>query len=871
MKYPDFEHDQLAHEQNFISDPTRRSANKPKRSFFRKFLRFVGGLILLGLVSMAVGGGVAGGYVYSLYRELPSIARLEAFSPSLVTTVFDRKNEQIGEFFIEKRTLVTFADLPANFINALLAAEDKRFFQHFGVDPIGFGRALLANLRSGKFGQGASTLTQQLTRGLFLSPEKKVPRKIKEWMLAVQIEQRYKQLEQDSRKAKQKILELYANQFYWGHGAYGVAAAAKLYFGKELNELDLGECAMLAGLIQLPAVYSPLIHPEIAKKRQTYVLNRMVVEGYIRQGTFRITGQTLAALRGEKDFPADLVPKLAALQNQTFATVEAFRPALEQAIGKELTAQYQSLIMPAAAEGETANKALVQPFKKKPVPERQLDKAPYFVEYVRQYLEDRYGSRVYQDGLQVYTTLDLHLQDAAQKALQEGLRSIQKRHGFKLLDREKTPEERAERLQAFAQTDWKNPPEKGQLLHAVVTKVEAKQIQAQLKDFAGTIDADGFKWAGKDPAKLAQADDIVLVKVLEVDAEKKTVKLALDLEPLLEGAFLAIEPKTGHILAMIGGYDFYRSKFNRAVQALRQPGSSFKPFIYLSALERGLTPADVMVDEPISFQNWSPKNFSGTFEGAMTIRYALEHSVNVIAAKLIEQIGPPKIVDTARRLGINSYLNPYPSLALGGSEVLLVELVSAYCTFANRGFRVEPIAVTKVLDRDGKVLEENVPRARQAVAEDVNYILVSLLEGVCKRGTAAAANKLGRPVGGKTGTTNDTTDALFVGFSPTLAAGVWVGYDENRKSIGAKETGGRAALPIWIDFMAEALKDTAVEDFPVPPGVRFVQIERKSGLLAAPQCGQPFTEVFKKGTEPKEYCYQKNYGPISDEGFYTEE
>jgi penicillin-binding protein 1A len=512
---------------------------------------------------------------------------------------------------------------------------------------------------------------------------------------------------------------------------------------------------------------------------------------------------------------------------------------------------------------ETAKRARVQPFKKTRIPEHQIDKAPYFVEHVRQYLEDRYGSGVYQDGLQVYTTLDLHLQDVAQNVLQEGLRTIQKRHGFKLIDRDKTPEEREEKLQIIEQEEWKKPPKKEALVHAIVTRVTAEQIQVKIKDYIGTIDPQGFQWADKDPKKLVQVNDIVLVKVTEIDEEKHSLKLELDLEPLLEGAIISIDPKTGHILTMVGGYDFYRSKFNRAVQALRQPGSSFKPFVYLTALERGFTPANIIVDEPVTFmidprtnQTWSPRNFTEEYKGPITLRQAMEESINVVSAKLIDQIGPHAVIDTARRLGISSYLNPYPSLALGGSEVYLQELVSAYCAFANRGFRVEPIFVTKVLDHEGNVLEENVPRARQVIAEDTTYILVSMMQGVIQRGTGAAAKKLGRPLAGKTGTTNDNTDALFIGFSPSLVTGVWVGYDENRKSIGRRETGGRAALPIWMAFMEEALKDTPIEEFPVSAGVSLVQIDPKTGLLWSQQCGEPFTEVFKKGTEPREYCYQ---------------
>jgi penicillin-binding protein 1A len=710
--------------------------------------------------------------------------------------VYDRHEELIGEFFIERRVLVSYEELPQDFVNALLAVEDKRFFEHFGIDPIGFGRAVINNIQARKFVEGASTLTQQLTRVLFLSPEKKVVRKIKEWMLAIQIEQKYRNLEQTKEKAKQKILALYANQLYLGHGAYGVQSAAKLYFGKSVWELDLGECAMLAGLPQRPAAYSPITHPEIAKQRQEHVLKRMVIEGYI-------------------------TPK---------QKKEAFE----------------------------------KPFEKKKLPDHQINKSPYFVEHVRQYLEERYGYRVYQEGLQVYTTLDLQLQNVAQAALQENLRIIQKRHGFQLIDKEKTPEERAEKVKLIKQYEWKNSPQEGDVLHAIVTDVSSKQISVTLGEYVGTIDKQGFEWTKKNLRKILQPDDIVLVKVDKVDEENRSLRLTLDMEPLLEGALLSIDPKNGHILVMVGGYDFYRSKFNRAVQALRQPGSAFKPFVYLTALERGMTPADIIVDEPVTFvideqteQFWSPRNFSGTHKGPMRLRHALETSTNVVAAKLIDQIGPHAVIDTARRLGISAHLNPYPSLALGGSEVYLLEMVSAYCAFANRGYHVEPVFVTKVLDSEGNVLELNVPRAHQVVSEDTTYLLVSMMEGVVQRGTAVRAKALGRPLAGKTGTTNDNTDAWFIGYSPSLVAGVWVGYDENRKPIGKRETGGRAALPIWMAFLEEALKDSPIEEFPVPAGVSFVQIDSRTGLLAAPQCGSDvYTEVFKKGTEPREYCYQ---------------
>ncbi len=793
MKYPEYR-PETAHDAE-ITDSKPKHAGR-KSSFGRKFFRFLWGVCIIALILTAISSGIAGGILYSFYTELPDIGRLEKFRPSLVTKVYDRNEELIGEFFIEKRSLVTFDEMPQDYVNALLAVEDKRFWEHFGIDVVGFSRAMLRNLRARSFAEGASTITQQLTRLLFLSPEKQIPRKLKEMMLAIQIERKYRAEFGSKEEAKKKILELYTNQFYWGHGVYGLRSAAKLFFGKDVDELDLGECAMLAGILQRPASHSPIRHPEQAKKRQKHVLDRMVAEGFIT--------------------------------------------------------------------AEQAKEAYEKPFEKQELPQRQINKAPYFVEYVRQYLEEQYGYRVYQEGLEVYTTLDLHLQDVAREAVQKNLRDIQKRHGFRYIDKDITPEKRQEKLKAIQEHEWKNPVKKGDVLHAVVTAIRANQIAVNLAGYTGTISQKNFQQLLKEPQKVFEVDDIILVEVREIDEENQRLSLKLELEPLLEGALLSIDPRTGYILSMIGGYDFFRSRFNRAVQALRQPGSSFKPFVYLTALERGFTPATIIIDEPYEVvlnpktgETWRPKNFSGKHKGPMRLRRALETSTNVIAAKLIQQVGVHAVIDTARRLGITTYLNPYPSLALGGSEVYLKEMVSAYCAFANSGYRIEPVFVTKVLDSQGNVLEENVPRARQVLAEDTTYLLVSMMEGVVQRGTATRAKVLGRPLAGKTGTTNDNTNAWFIGYSPSLVTGVWVGYDESRKTIGRRETGGRAALPVWIAFMKEALKDVPIEEFPVPAGISVVSIDTVTGLLAAPGCsGEPWPEVFKKGTEPKEYCYQ---------------
>ncbi|PID56523.1 penicillin-binding protein 1A [candidate division KSB3 bacterium] len=768
---------------------------KPPRSFSRTLFRVVKVCFLLVLVSGAIGTGIAGGILYSLYTELPDINRLEKFRPSLVTRVYDRNEELIGEFFIQKRALLQYDEIPKDFINALIAVEDKRFWTHFGVDPIGFARAMVANVKSGSFAEGASTVTQQLTRLLFLSSEKKIPRKLKEMMLAIKIEEKYRKLLGSKETAKKKVLEIYSNQFYWGHGAYGLHSAAKLYFGKAVDDLDLGECAMLAGILQRPAGHSPIRNIEQAKARQKHVLARMVEEGFI--------------------------------------------------------------------SAEQAKKAADEPYIKHILPEHQINKAPYFVEYVRQYLEEEYGYRVYQEGLEVHTTLDLHLQDTAREAVRKNLRNFQKRHGYQLYDQDISPEQREERIKIFQEKEWKAVPQKDDIVHAIVTGIERDRIDVRLGEYRGAIVRKHFKGRFKTPSKHLKRDDIILVKVLEADDAGQALTLQLDLEPMVEGALLSIDPRTGHILAMIGGYDFYRSKFNRAVQALRQPGSSFKPFVYLTALERGFTPATIVVDEPYKIvtnpqtgESWMPVNYGGGHKGPMRLRHALETSTNVVAAKLIEQVGIHSVIDTARRLGITTHLNPYPSLALGASEVYMKEIVSAYCAFANRGYRIEPVFITKVLDSQKNVLEENIPRARQVLAEDTTYLLVSMMEGVVQRGTAAKAKALGRPLAGKTGTTNDSTNAWFIGYSPSLVAGAWVGYDESRKTLGSKETGGKAALPIWMDFMKEALKDTPPEEFPVPAGLTFIDIDTATGLLTAPGCsGEVLKEGFKKGTEPKEFCY----------------
>lgn len=765
-------------------------------SIVRKFL-------IVTSILFSIGLGAAGGMVYVYLQDLPPISKLEEFEPSLITNVYSEEGELIGEFFEEKRILVNYSDLPKHLINAIVAKEDRRFYQHNGIDFYGIARALIANLKSGKHTEGASTITQQLARVLFLTPEKIYERKIKEILLALQIEKRY---------SKEEILNLYFNQIYFGHGAYGVEAAAQIYFNKSVKDLTLAECAMLAGLPRSPRYYSPILYPDKAKQRRKHVLEWMVKEGKISV--------------------------------------------------------------------EEAKEAAEEPFRQKVAPvQKQVNKAPYFIEYVRQYLEDKYQSRtVHRSGLNVYTTLNLKMQAAAVKTLQQGLRDLDKRQGFRPIKRDKNEEELKAELEKIQQEEWISAPEVNQVLHGIVTRITTKKATIQMGNYRGSLPRERIAWTRKSLEAVLKPGDLILVKVVEKNEETGEYILAYDQEPLVEGALIAIDPRTGYIKALVGGYDFYRSKFNRATQALRQPGSSFKPFIYTTAIEKGYTPSSQIDDSPMVLvdpqtgREWQPENYTHRYYGPTTLRVALEKSRNIVAAKLLLKIGIPQVISTARRMGVVSYLSPYPSLALGSSEVTLLEMVSAYSIFANQGILIEPTFITKITDRNGKVLEENIPRVQEVLSESTAAVMVSMLKGVVERGTATKAKVLNRPLAGKTGTTNDYTDAWFIGFSPSLVAGVWIGFDE-KKTLGRGETGGKAALPVWINFMKEALDNEPPEEFLVPDSVRVVKMDARSGLLANGACGGSMViQAFKKGTEPKEFCndgfgyYEDRY----DENSYYE-
>jgi len=752
-----------------MASPERaQSAFGPQRSVLRRVILIGFWSVVLALV---VGFGVAAGIFAAFLKDLPSLDGLEEYQPSIATTLYTDQDEPFHSFYEQRRILVPLDKIPANLKQAVLAVEDSRFFEHHGLSARAIARALIMNVLARRKAQGGSTITQQLARGLFLTPEKNISRKIKEALLSVEIEKRY---------SKEKILELYFNLVYFGHGAYGVEAAAQTYFKKSVGELALAEAAMLAGLPSAPNRFSPIVDPQRARRRRDHVLNRMVDEKVIT--------------RAEAD----------------------------------------------AASRTPFNETLFT---------RSSVIAPYFVEHVRQLLEETYGAyALYNTGLKVYTTLNLRMHRAAEDALVGGLRELDKAHGYRPVKAEGL----RGRIGPYA-------PRPGEILPGTVVKVKPKSIEVQLGRYRGEIQLESLKWTKlSDPADTFREGAPILVQVLAVNDQRKTLDLGLEQHPELEGAFVALDPRDGAIKAMIGGYDFERSKFNRATQAKRQPGSAFKPFIYAAAFDRGLTPSTVIDDSPISFHTrvggqlveWSPRNFDRKFRGPITLRRALENSINVVTVKLLQEVGVDPVVRLAHQVGIESELRREMALALGVSEVTPLELVSAYGVFANGGVRAEPFAIRRVTDQQGRTLEQHVTETQEVMRPETAYVLVNVMKGVIQRGTGVRARVLDRPLAGKTGTTDDATDLWFVGFSPSLVAGVWIGYDIKR-SLGSAETGGRLALPIWIQFMQKALTGAEAEDFPVPENLVAVRVDHQTGRPTSPGSSDAIMEYFIKGAEPK--------------------
>ena len=806
----------------------RATSSTPSRRWLGRALWAFLALSVAGAATLAVSWSV-------LSRDADSFLTLFALRvPKTITKVLDHDGNVIGIFAEEHRVVIPYGDIPKAFVNALIATEDSDFWGHSGVSARGLMRSGWNFVTSfGRRREGASTLTMQLIRTVTAKRQKRLDRKLKEIILARKLERAY---------SKKQILEMYANEVYFGGGRYGIEAAAEFYFGKSAPQLNVEECALLAGLVQNPNWYNPY-NPDpkaraAAKARRNHVLLRMVKEDYLKP-------------------------------------------------------QEASLLIdkPIRLARENAHEEAV---------------APYVVEEVRKYLYEKYGrEQVLNGGLEVTTTVDSFWQEAANEAVRNGLKAVDKRQGF----RGPIDYLSQEQVDAFCKKveDGIDTAalKTGETYQGVVTAVNpAKgEIMVRVGDRTGVLGRKNMAWAGK--VKLldsygrdsgAKGKSIPLGAVIEVsvvnpDVNKTGAVFALDQEPLAQAALVAVDPRSGAVRAMVGGYDFRKSQFNRALQAKRNPGSAFKPIIYAAALDKGMTPATIIDDSQVEYVGggenaWKPKNYDNIYRGPVTMREALTNSINVVSVKILENIGVNYAIDYAKKLGITSPLSPNLTLALGSSSVTPIELTSAYAVFASGGYRVTPYFITKVVDGEGKVLEEYAPpvvpvfssmssaRANeddgpvkitdmgapavpanapvQVISPETSYIMTNLMQSVVSSGTGQRAKAVGRPVAGKTGTTNDMKDAWFVGYVPQLVAGVWVGYDQER-SLGAGGSGGQAAAPIWTEFMQRAVAGAPVQSFKVPADVAFALINPRTGRLAKGGSSGAVQECFIAGTEPKDY------------------
>jgi len=798
------------------------------RRIFR-FILFVGiGVGLLGAVFV----GIAGTYFYIRFtRDLPQIESLKDYRPNAVTSIYSRDGVLIAEAFDSgnRRYPADFSEIPVLLRNAFLAAEDADFYRHPGIDPVSIVRALLKNLMKKKVRQGASTITQQTVKSLLLTREKSMERKVKEAILSYRLEHYL---------TKDEIFSIYLNEIFLGSGASGVKAASRVHFHKEMNQLTLAECAFMAGLPQRPSELTNPKNRKDAIERQHYVLNQMLRNSMITSAQY------------------------------------------EQAIKEPLTIYKQD--------------------------EQTIFAAPYFAGYVindvlPEVLKkvDPYLTAGTPGGYRVYTSVDVGATELAVRSLQKGLREIDKRRGWRGPIKHLEGDEKGEKIVQLGNEQLlvKSDVKPDNVYRAVIEKIgpEAGMLEVRLGALEGKVDLKKAGWAkrflkddqpiGVEPSKMLHTGDLIEVSLVEQKSEKTDAKkdakkeekagaekagtekaepavfdntpleLQLDQTPQLEGAFVMANSLSGEIRAMVGGYDYRRSQFNRVTQARRQPGSSFKPFVYLSALESlNYTPTTIVPDEPISLpagngEMWTPGNFDHKFLGPITLRTALQRSRNVVSVYLIEKLGVDRVIQTAHRLGLTTDIPPNLSISLGTAEVEMLEMIRAYGAFSSGGLLADPLVIRMIKDRDGKVIYEQHPHARRVIDEDNAFLMANLMKGVVERGTATILRELERPMAGKTGTTNDQMDAWFLGYTPEWVGGVWTGFDQ-KKSIGKLETGGKAAAPIMLYFMKEFLKDTPPIDFTLSDGVIPAAIDLESGQPVSFDTPGAFVEYFKSGTEP---------------------
>ncbi len=843
----------------------KQGTGKKRGSFFAGIARFVL-LVMLAGASGAAGMALQGYFYFT--QNLPGIDKLEKYAPPIVTQFYADKGELIGEFAHERRFLLPIDQIPKTLQNAFVAAEDKNFWKHGGVDKEAILRAIKKNLMTGALREGASTITQQVAKTFLLTPERKFTRKIKEVILSARIERSL---------SKEEILYLYLNQIYLGSSAYGVEAAAQTYFDKSVKDLTIAECATLAGLTKAPSDFSPRKNLKRSLERRSYVLKRMLEDGHITED------------------------------------------------------EYETSLQEDAHISNTSN-----PY---------LKSAPDFVEHVRRYIEKKYGvEALYREGLQVYTTVDLEQTKAGQDSMDAGLRELDKRQGFRGPLKTLTAQGVVDFLDEKSRS-MEAPLRFGEITEGVITHIDQENIYARMgsfddgstkKDYVGHIKIDPSpKWWVRQPfirPELRtrnfspgdlpfQVGDLIMVKILDPnlkrrelyqkkygknDPEMKNYKeytesmvnnfpLEIDQDPVVQSALMMRENRSGYVRVLVGGHAGTRSKYNRATQSRRQAGSSFKPVIYAAALNKGFTCADIILDSPIALtvpgtgEVWRPKNYRGGFQGPVTFRDALVHSRNIPTIKVLQQVGIEHAKAYARKLGYTSPLVDNLTLALGSTGVSLEEQLQVYSVFPNNGYGVPNIYVKKIVDRNGKIIEQNDPPvllddpvnnkaylknvslrvspntvfpesdgpekntaiAKRKLDEATSYIMTTLLQDVVQHGTATNLKKIvGRPdIAGKTGTTNDNVDAWFVGFSPDYSCGVWVGFDDEY-SLGEGETGGKAAAPIWGHFMHDVLNDKPVKEFQQPQTIEFRKVDPRTGLVTA--SNNAIQEVFKVGSGPAE-------------------
>ena len=737
--------------------------------------------------------GILSGVIFAYAGDLPQVSALDDYTPSTITRIYAANGPVLGEFATQRRVMVAYDAINPLLRQGIIATEDADFDRHFGINIFRIFSALATDIIKWRREQGASTLTQQVARNLDsfgLTKEKLLDRKIRELILAIQIEKRY---------TKKEIFTIYCNQMYLGHGAYGIEAASKLYFNKSNRDLTLEEAALIAGIFQTPERQSPFVNPRRATQRRNVVLQRMADERYITQAQADEAKQKTIVTRGQPTQPPGI--------------------------------------------------------------------APFFVEEVRKHLEREYGAKVlYENGLSVHTTLDSRLQAFANGAVERGLRRIDKRHGYRKPKRNVIDE--GSTLEAFTDGRWAKPIAAGDVVPALVltapktgpARVRVGRFEPELTKDSYAVFQDARTRRGS-AAELFKVGDLIDVAVGTIDETSGAMTVTLEQTPVIESALVAIDNHTGEIKAMVGGWSFGRSKFNRAMQAFRQLGSTFKPIVYTTAIDRGFTPSSIIVDEPATFatpgteQPYTPQNYDHLFEGPITLRRALEDSRNIPAVRIMQELGPANVASMAKRFGFGQDFPPYLAIALGAGDGTLLEVTSAYTVFPNKGVRMKPFLIDRVQDREGNLLEEGRAEPVDTIRADTAYVMTSLLEGVILRGTAAAAARMARdwPLAGKTGTVDENTDAWFIGFDPDITVGVWVGMDE-KKSIGSQEQGALAALPIWMDFMSNYIDARPDKDdppaFEAPGNIVFLTVDEHTGNPISPDETRGITEAFISGTQP---------------------